>query len=296
MTLDADAIRAVVEGRHGDPFAVLGPHRVQTPDGAAVAVRAIMPGAAAVRIVPTDAPPTSMARLHPVGFFEAVLSDRPDLFAYRLEVTRNGQVTEIDDPYRFQSLLSDFDRHLLAEGTHHHAHEKLGAHPVIIDGVPGVAFGVWAPSARRVSVVGDFNDWDGRCHPMRLHPANGIWEIFVPGLGQDERYKFEIRGRDRGAARTEIRPLCARLRGGDAAHGVGRGESRRLPVERRGLAAPSGPDARCFASRCRSTKCISVRGGACPSRAIASSTIASWRTSSRTTSSRWASRTSSSCP
>ena len=184
MTLDADAIRAVVEGKHGDPFAVLGPHRVQTPDGAAVAVRAIVPGAAAVRIVPTDAPPTSMERLHPVGFFEAVLSDRPDLFAYRLEVTRNGHVTEIDDPYRFQSLLSDFDRHLLAEGTHHHAHEGLGAHPATLDGVTGVAFAVWAPSARRVSVVGDSNDWDGRCHPMRLHPANGIWEIFVPGLGR----------------------------------------------------------------------------------------------------------------
>ena len=195
MTLDADAIRAVVEGRHGDPFAVLGPHRVQTPDGPAVAVRAIVPGAAAVRIVPTGAPPAPMERLHPVGFFEAVLSGRPDLFAYRLEVTRNGRVTEIDDPYRFQSLLSDFDRHLLAEGTHHHAHDKLGAHPVIIDGVTGVAFAVWAPSARRVSVVGDFNDWDGRCHPMRLHPANGIWEIFVPGLGTDERYKFEILGR-----------------------------------------------------------------------------------------------------
>ena len=118
-----------------------------------------------------------------------------DLFAYRLEVTRNGHVTEIDDPYRFQSLLSDFDRHLLAEGTHHHAHEKLGAHPATLDGVTGVAFAVWAPSARRVSVVGDFNDWDGRCHPMRLHPANGIWEIFVPGLGRTSVYKFEIRGR-----------------------------------------------------------------------------------------------------
>src|SRR4029453_1635508 len=103
MTLDEDAIRAVVEGKHGDPFAVLGPHRVQTPDGAAVAVRAIVPGAAAVRIVPTAAPPPWRGRLHPGGFLEAVFSDRPDLFAYRLEVTRNGPVTEIDDPYRFQS-------------------------------------------------------------------------------------------------------------------------------------------------------------------------------------------------
>ena len=194
MTLDADAIRAVVEGTHGDPFAVLGPHRVQTPDGAAVAVRAIVPGAAAVRVLPADAPPIPMERLHPTGFFETVLPDRHDPFAYRLEVTRDGHITEIEDPYRFPSLLSDFDRHLLAEGTHYRAHEKLGAHPAVLDGVTGVAFAVWAPSARRVSVVGDFNDWDGRSHQMRLHPANGIWEIFVPGLAEGDRYKFEIRG------------------------------------------------------------------------------------------------------
>jgi 1,4-alpha-glucan branching enzyme len=194
MTLDPHEVHAVVEGEHGDPFAVLGPHRVQTPDGAAVVVRAIVPGAAAVRVLRADAPPTAMECLHPAGFFETVLLDRRDVFAYRLEVTRDGRVTEIEDPYRFPSLLSDFDRHLLAEGTHHRAHEKLGAHPAVLDGVTGVVFAVWAPSARRVSVVGDFNNWDGRSHPMRLHPANGIWEIFVPGLAEGERYKFEIRG------------------------------------------------------------------------------------------------------
>src|SRR5499426_1261683 len=194
MTLDAQAIRAIVEGKHGDPFAVLGPHRVQTPDGAAMAVRAIVPGAAAVRVLRAGAPPVPMERLDPAGFFETVLPDRREPFAYRLEVTRSGQVTEIEDPYRFPSLLSDFDRHLLAEGTHYRAHDKLGAHPAVLDDVSGVAFAVWAPSARRVSVVGDFNDWDGRRHPMRLHPTNGIWEIFVPGLDEGERYKFEIRG------------------------------------------------------------------------------------------------------
>ena len=195
MTLEVHAIQAIVEGEHGDPFAVLGPHRVETPDGAAVAVRAIVPGATAVRVLPADGPPTAMERLHPAGFFETVLPDRRDPFVYRLEVTRDGHVTEIEDPYRFPSLLSDFDRHLLAEGTHYRAHEKLGAHPAVLDGVRGVAFAVWAPSARRVSVVGDFNDWDGRSHPMRLHQANGIWEIFLPGLGEGERYKFEIRGK-----------------------------------------------------------------------------------------------------
>src|SRR5437879_6182785 len=101
MTLDPQAVQAVVEGEHGDPFAVLGPHRVQTPDGTAVAVRAIVPGAAAVRVLPADAPPTPMERLHPAGFFETVPPDRRDLFAYRLEVTRDGHISEIEDPYRF---------------------------------------------------------------------------------------------------------------------------------------------------------------------------------------------------
>jgi 1,4-alpha-glucan branching enzyme len=195
MMLDAHVIRAVVEGEHGDPFAVLGPHRVQTPDGAAVVVRAMLPGATAVSVLSEGVPATPMERLHASGLFEAVLPDRPEPLAYRLEVTRDGRVAEIDDPYRFPSLLSDFDRHLLAEGTHYRAYEKLGAHAAVLDGVAGVAFAVWAPSARRVSVVGDFNDWDGRRHPMRLHPANGIWEIFVPGLSEGQRYKFEIRGR-----------------------------------------------------------------------------------------------------
>src|SRR5215470_4533555 len=195
MTLDPDAIRALAEGEHCDPFAVLGPHRVQTPRGPAVAVRAMVPGAASVRVLPAGAAPAPMERLHAAGLFETVLPEGREPLAYRLEVTRDGHATEIDDPYRFPSLLSDFDRHLLAEGTHYRAHEKLGAHPSVLDGVSGVAFAVWAPSARRVSVVGDFNGWDGRSHPMRLHRANGIWEIFVPGVQEGERYKFEIRGR-----------------------------------------------------------------------------------------------------
>jgi 1,4-alpha-glucan branching enzyme len=194
-TLDPDAIRALVEGEHGDPFAVLGPHSIGTPDGPAVVVRAIVPGATAVRVLSGDAPPIAMQRIHGAGLFEATLPGAGVPLAYRLEVTRNGHVDCIDDPYRFPSLLSDFDRHLLAEGTHYRAYDKLGAHPTVLEGVAGIVFAVWAPSARRVSVVGDFNRWDGRCHPMRLHPGNGVWEIFVPGLTEDERYKFEIRGR-----------------------------------------------------------------------------------------------------
>jgi 1,4-alpha-glucan branching enzyme len=115
---------------------------------------------------------------------------------YRLRLTFPGPKTvEVDDPYRYGPVLGDFDLHLLAEGTHQRAFERLGAHPVVHGGARGVHFAVWAPSAEEVSLVGDFNGWDGRVHPMRLLIPNGIWEIFVPGLGKGERYKFEIRTR-----------------------------------------------------------------------------------------------------
>jgi len=198
MTLSPAEAEAIVAGEHGDPFAVLGPHRVTGEGPAAVAVRAFLPDAAAVRLVQRGAPgaPRAMTRVHPAGLFEAVVGDPGTPFAYRFEVvTGGGAVRQVEDPYRFPPTLSDFDRHLLAEGTHYGAHEKLGAHRHEQDGVTGTIFAVWAPNARRVSVVGDFNGWDGRCHPMRLHPGNGVWEIFVPGVGEGERYKFEILAR-----------------------------------------------------------------------------------------------------
>jgi 1,4-alpha-glucan branching enzyme len=105
---------------------------------------------------------------------------------------RGGVASRREDPYRFSSTLSDFDLHLLGEGTHYRAYEKLGSHLLGQDGVPGVRFAVWAPNARRVSVVGDWNGWDGRVHPMRLHPGNGLWEIFLPGLAEGALYKYEI--------------------------------------------------------------------------------------------------------
>jgi len=195
MMLDHREIAALVAGDHGDPFAVLGPHRVETADGPAVAVRAFVPGAGAMRLLPADGPARPMTRLHPAGFFEGVVPGAAAPLVYRLEVTTGAGALVIEDPYRFPSSLSDYDRHLLAEGTHYEAHERLGAHPASHDSVAGVTFAVWAPNARRVSVVGDFNDWDGCRHPMRLHPGNGIWEIFVPGVAEGARYKFEIRAR-----------------------------------------------------------------------------------------------------
>jgi 1,4-alpha-glucan branching enzyme len=194
-TLEARAMEAIVRGEHGDPFAVLGPHRVATKGRVGTAVRVFVPDARGVRLVGPDVPggPHEMSRVHTEGLFEVVVPGRAAPFAYRLEVDGvDGQCSTVDDPYRFATTLGDYDRHLLAEGTHYEAHERLGAHLRVLDGVAGTVFAVWAPNARRVSVVGDFNGWDGRRHPMRLHPANGIWEVFVPGVGEGERYKYEI--------------------------------------------------------------------------------------------------------
>ncbi|RPH75417.1 MAG: 1,4-alpha-glucan branching protein GlgB, partial [Candidatus Rokuibacteriota bacterium] len=198
MALPAGEIEALVAGEHEDVFGVLGPHLVLLSHGPGVVVRVFLPDAETAQVIPrgSSLEPPVMERLHPAGLFEAVFADRSQVFAYQLRVTGDdGATVTIDDPYRFPSTLSDYDRHLLAEGTHEHAADKLGAHPVVLDGVAGTTFAVWAPNARRVSVVGDFNRWDGRRHPMRRHPANGIWEIFVPGVGEGARYKFEIRSR-----------------------------------------------------------------------------------------------------
>jgi 1,4-alpha-glucan branching enzyme len=111
-------------------------------------------------------------------------------------VARGGQ-RDFEDPYRFPPVLSDFDLHLIAEGTHHNAYEKLGAHLVELEGIRGVAFAVWAPNAQRVSVVGDFNRWDGREHPLRVRGGSGVWELFIPGLAEGEIYKYEIKGRNK---------------------------------------------------------------------------------------------------
>ena len=198
MTLSAAAVRALVIGEHGDPFSVLGPHA--EPDGG-LAVRAFIPDARAVEMVTGEGGDARPARrVHPAGLWEARL-DPPagahlSSFRYRLRVTdRDGGVTEVEDPYRFPPALSDFDLHLLGEGTHYRVYDALGAHPVRLDGLDGYRFAVWAPNARRVSVVGDWNGWDGRRHPMRLHPGNGVWELFIPALGPELRYKFEILAR-----------------------------------------------------------------------------------------------------
>ncbi|CAA7625648.1 1,4-alpha-glucan branching enzyme [Candidatus Terasakiella magnetica] len=181
---DADAIAA---GRHGDPFAVLGPHGL----GGDTVIRSFLPQAARAFVL-LPAGEKEMERVHDDGLFALRLKGTLKS-SYRLRLERYGGGGEVfEDPYRFAAVLGDLDIHLLAEGTHLRTFETLGAHVRSLDGVEGVDFAVWAPNAERVSVVGDFNGWDGRRHVMRRRHHAGVWEIFIPGLGHGTLYKFEI--------------------------------------------------------------------------------------------------------
>jgi len=193
-TAPAEEIELLLRAEHSDPFHILGAHSVQVDSKPAVAVRVFLPGAERVWVV-RDGVDFPLARVHAEGFFEAVFPGEAQIFPYRLRVERGG-LRELDDTYRFPPVLSDFDLHLIAEGTHFNTYEKLGGHLAEVAGVRGVTFAVWAPNARRVSVVGDFNNWDGRAHPMRVRGGAGVWELFIPGLTEGEIYKYEIKGRD----------------------------------------------------------------------------------------------------
>jgi 1,4-alpha-glucan branching enzyme len=185
--LDAGAMEALVQARHGDPFAVLGPHVV----GGMRMVRAFIPAADSVDVIEraTGFSLGSLQRVHPAGLWSGAASGDA---AYRLRITQAGMVQDIDDPYSFPPVLGDMDVYLLAEGRHLDFANALGAHVAEIDGVTGVRFAVWAPTARRVSVVGDFNAWDGRRHPMRMRFGPGVWELFIPGVPPGTIYKYEI--------------------------------------------------------------------------------------------------------
>ncbi len=175
-----------------DPHAILGAH--PTPEG--VVVRAFRPDAERVDVLPDGEAAREMTRTHPAGFFELLLEGRSELFPYRLRSHYPGGNDFIHhDPYAFMPTLGSFDEHLFGEGRHWNLYEKLGAHVRDPGGVRGVSFAVWAPNADGVSVVGDFNNWDGRLHQMRRLGASGIWEIFVPDLGPGALYKYEMHRR-----------------------------------------------------------------------------------------------------
>jgi 1,4-alpha-glucan branching enzyme len=209
-TLSRQHIEQLVTGSHWDPLAILGPHTHEQNGSPTVVIRCFLPEAdqAAVLVPSPEQRAFPMSRIHESGLFEAVLPQAPHSARYRLRVTDYaGRVSERYDPYAFPPLLSDFDLHLFSEGTFFKAYETLGSHLRTIDGITGIHFVVWAPNAGRVSVVGDFNQWDGRRHPMTNRGATGLWELFIPGLTDGTLYKYEIRP-PYGMA-SELRPKTA---------------------------------------------------------------------------------------
>jgi 1,4-alpha-glucan branching enzyme len=215
--LDKPSIHAIVKGLHSSPFEVLGPHETG-PERPGLVIRTFQPHAVSVEVVEegTDAV-WRMKSIHKEGLYELFLPNR-QRFGYRLRMTgHDHHVWELHDPYRFPLVITDFDEYLFGQGTHYRTYEKMGAHVLTLDGVPGVHFAVWAPNASRVSVVGDFNRWDGRHHPLQNRGASGLWELFVPGLQVGDLYKFEVRGKngylanksDPYAFGSEVRPNSA---------------------------------------------------------------------------------------
>jgi len=196
MTLK-EHIKLLIKAEHWDPFHALGMHETRTDGKRSIAVRAFMPDADKAWVV--DAVKDKfyeMEKTNKAGFFEKNFDDRDDFFPYKLKIkTSDNNISEFFDPYSFRPVLSDFDLHLIGEGSHYKKYEKLGAHVIEISGIKGVHFAVWAPNAKRVSVVGNFNNWDGRRHQMRVRGSSGVWEIFVPGLSEGELYKFELKSK-----------------------------------------------------------------------------------------------------
>ena len=190
-TLDESIINAIVNKGYGDPFSVLGMHK---GDDGKIFIRTFQPQAKQVDVIENGNYIAIMTRIHENGLYQFEF-DRTDFFNYIFKITLfNGQSYEMYDPYRFSPVLGDLDLYLLGEGNHLQVYEKLGAHLINHDGVDGVSFAVWAPNATKVSVVGDFNNWDGRRNAMRPRGASGVWEIFIPGLKENDLYKYEIAG------------------------------------------------------------------------------------------------------
>jgi 1,4-alpha-glucan branching enzyme len=196
-------MEALTGGYHGDPFALLGPHMVESDGQTEWEIRAFQPQAAEVAAI-LEGTVVAMDRTHPGGLFTAKIAAEPA--AYQLRVTdRQGGIQILEDPYRFEPVLSDFDLHLHSEGTNYEGYNSFGAHLATVDGVAGTRFAVWAPNALIVSVVGDFNGWDSRRHPMRLR-TSGVWEIFMPGVGAGTAYKYAVKSHYRGYSQLKSDP------------------------------------------------------------------------------------------
>ncbi|OGV48729.1 MAG: 1,4-alpha-glucan branching enzyme [Lentisphaerae bacterium GWF2_52_8] len=214
----------VLEGRHTDPHSVLGMHFDKTQN--AIIVRCLDPQAGKVFLV-DGKEKRQLDRIHPDGLFAIKFADRKTHFPYRLEKHYNGKTFTSDDPYSFLPGLGEMDIYLFNEGEHRRVYDVMGAHPRTLNGISGVLFAVWAPNADRVSVVGHFNNWDGRRHQMRMIGSSGVWELFIPGLQAGDMYKFELRAKngdvflkqDPYSFQTELRPRTASIVPSDNPYG-----------------------------------------------------------------------------
>ena len=215
-----EQIKLIINADHWDPFQVLGIHVMDGDDRKMVA-RAFLPEAKQAWIVDDCSNnPFVMNKINKAGFFEAII-DKKRAFPYHIRIkSYEGKISEFIDPYSFLPVLTEYDLHLIGEGTHYRNYEKLGAHVMEINGIKGVHFAVWAPNAKHVSVIGDFNNWDRRRHQMRVLGSSGTWEIFIPGLEEGALYKFKIKSSfkkhitekaDPYAFYSELRPKSASI-------------------------------------------------------------------------------------
>ena len=190
--LNSDEILAIKNAYHSDVFSVLGIHKHPEKEG--LLVRAFLPHAISVSVIDTKTKKkvAVLKQIDDAGLFEGKLGNRRNFFAYQLVVTYDSGEITIDDPYCFPSLINEKDMYLFCEGTHENTYQWMGSHELDLNGINGTHFVLWAPEASRVSVVGDFNFWNGASHVMRKHLGSGIWEIFLPNVVSDANYKYEI--------------------------------------------------------------------------------------------------------
>jgi 1,4-alpha-glucan branching enzyme len=192
-SLSAEQINHLISGKIADPFSILGAHPIIVRNEKRIIIRSFIPGAK--EVVVTDLHSDKelrMSMVHEKGLFEKCVEDDLEIRPYHLRVDfGDNHVSTFYDCYSFLPVLSDYDLFLYNQGNHYNIYEKLGAHPCKHQNVKGTLFAVWAPSAKRVSVVGEFNQWDGRRHQMRCRGGSGVWELFIPSLGEGILYKYE---------------------------------------------------------------------------------------------------------